>query len=83
MGYLDAALTEEQIVEKAEARATTDLGIRRVMNSIMREENPGPEFERARRRVNKLERANGELSPLEYAYAIHHELTDIVNEKYR
>ena len=82
MGYMEAALTEEQIVEQAEERATTDLGMRRVMNSIMREEN-GPEFERARRRVNKQERANGMMSPLEYAYAIHHELTDIVNEKYR
>lgn len=77
-------LTEEQMVALAEEKATTTRGMRMVINRLLLETLQDKSyFNKARRRVYKLEKANGELSPLEYAYALNHELTDIVNEQYR
>jgi len=82
MGYLDPALTEEQMVQIAEERATTTRGLRVVMNKFLKEGTTPSLFKKAQRAIWKLEHTNGELSPLEYAYAINHELSRLVNAEY-
>jgi hypothetical protein len=82
MGYMDPALTEEQIDQLAEEQSTTNLGYKRVANRILREENGCAVVDKAIRRVNKLERANGAIEGLEYVYCVVHEITKIVNSQY-
>jgi len=83
LSYGEAALTEEQIVEIAEKRATTNRGMRVVINRLIGEQCMArEEFESAKRYVSKLERANGEMSPLEYCYAVEHKIGELVNSKY-
>lgn len=70
MGYLDAALTEEQIDERAEARSTTNQGYKIVANRIMREQTGVALVNRAIRKVRKLENANGAIEGLEYVTVV-------------
>ena len=85
-------LTAEQIVQRAEKAIKTqsNLAIRRQMNKLFREQDDSHLWpvsgafnvtERCIRRANKMERANGEMSPLEYAYFIEAESSTIVNSE--
>lgn len=79
----DVAWTEEQIVAHAESVSVTSLGMRRIINRVVKNQTKdSAAFNKARRRVNKVERANGEMSPLEYAYALNYEIGNIVNSNY-
>ena len=81
-------LTAEEIVKQAEAGNNTDRAITTAINRLYREQDESHLWpissgfnatERAIRRVREVERANGGMSPLEYAYAIEGELSEIVN----
>ena len=83
-------LTAEQIVERAEKKSDTPLGIRREINRLFRRQDDSglwpingrfSVIDRAIRRLNKVERANGTLSPLEYALGIEGEESQIVNDE--
>lgn len=78
------ALTEEQIVQQAEKRATTTRGMRIVINRLVKQQaNNLKVFNSAVRYINKLERSNGEMSPLEYAYALEYRIGELINAQYR
>ena len=80
--------TAEQIVEAAEQAATTQLGVIRLINKAYRDMDESRLWpicgrfnatNRAIRRVNNYERNAGTVSPLERAYMIEGELSQIVN----
>lgn len=90
MEHFKSYLTAEQIVAKAEEKSQTELGIRREINRIFRAQDDSSLWpirgrfdvtERAIRRANKIERANGAMSPLEYAYSLEAETGRIVNDE--
>ena len=89
---MNKILTAEQIVSLAESRAKicTDLAVRRHMNKLFREQDESHLWpvsgkfnvtDRAIRRAGILERSNGMLSPLEYAYFLESESSNIVNRE--
>jgi hypothetical protein len=71
-----------------ESETNTSLGTRRNINKLFREQDDSHLWpvsgkfnvtERAIRKANKMEQANGSMSPLEYALFIEHESSRIVN----
>ena len=81
-------LTAEQIVKQAEAGNSSERAITTAINKLYRLQDESALWpisgmfnatERAIRRVREVERVNGGMSPLEYAYAIEGELSEIVN----
>ena len=83
-------LTAEQIVEHAEKKSDKPLGIRREINRLFRRQDDSGKWpisgkfsvtDRAIRRLNAIERANGMMSPLEYALGIENEESQIVNDE--
>jgi hypothetical protein len=84
MDYSTTAFTEEQIVRIAVRLSTTTRGMRIVINRIIKQQTKNLSlFKSAVRYVNKIERANGEMSPLEYAYALEHRIGELVNAQYQ
>jgi len=80
-------LTAEQIVSQSET--DTNLGTRKNINKLFRQQDDSHLWpvsgkfnvtERAIRRANKMERANGTMSPLEYALFLEEETSRIVND---
>ena len=78
-------LTAEEIVQQAEAG---NRSVKASINKLYREQDESHLWpisggfnatERAIRRVREVKRVNGGMSPLEYAYAIEGELSEIVN----
>lgn len=81
MGYMDAALTEEQIDDRAEKQSKTNRGYKIAANRIMREQTGERLVNRAIRRVRKLEHANGAVEGLEYVYCVMGAVSDICREE--
>ena len=82
------ALTAEQIVKMAEEKSDTYNGIRREINRLFRKQDDSHLWpisgkfnvtERAIRSARNFESYNGIMSPLEYAYFLEQETSDIVN----
>ena len=78
-------LTAEQIVKQAEAG---NRSVKASINKLYRQQDESHLWpisgmfnatERAIRRVREVERVNSTMSPLEYAYAIDGEISEIVN----
>lgn len=83
-------LTAEQIVEKAEKKSTTALGLRRVINKLFRKQDESGKWpimgkfdvtERAIRRAKKFERDGGSMDALEYALFLENDMSQIVNNE--
>ena len=77
-----------KIYEEAETKSKTYLGQKRIINRLFHKHDQSELYpinsrfnatERAIRRINKLERCNGAMSPLEYIYAIDTEISTIIN----
>jgi len=82
-------LTAEEIVKRAEAGNISDRAITTAINRLYRQQDESHLWpisggfnvtERAIRRIREVERVNGGMSPLEYAYAIESQLSEIVND---
>jgi hypothetical protein len=81
--------TPEQIYHAAEKISDTWRGHRVVVNRLFRQQDESHLWpirgrfnvtNRAIRRVNAIERANGSMSNLEYAFAVDNEISNIVND---
>ena len=82
-------LTAEQIFAKAEAKSTTLLGQKRIINKLYRAQDDSDKWpisgkfnvtDRAIRHAQKFERASDIMSPLEYALFLEQDTSTIVND---
>jgi hypothetical protein len=82
-------MTAEQIFAKAEAKSTTFLGQKRIINKLYRAQDDSDKWpilgkfnvtDRAIRHAQRFERASDVMSSLEYAMFLEQETSKIVND---